>query len=379
MSLYDDIQQVPARAKEFHASVVAANLRRPAPMPLPSFTVMAAPPTITITLQASGTTIASGIGFGNINLFRTIGTPVISTVSGFAPTNAAGALSAAKSSAYEFWSDGTVVEFVTVQSPSSVAITVDGQLIQDAAITNDASGQRKLIKLDFSADPVPRRPRLFKIATLANLYFGGVYTDANGSVWFPQDRANRPLISFLGDSYTQGTGSIGVRNYANAVADVLNMDAFCDGLGGAGWNTASPNDPLNRFANSGAITTREPAIVCTALGYNDNNTGNVNGLKASVDATIAAIRAKWPRARVAIIGPWNPTGGTNAAIEIPRQAMIERATALGVPFIDCEGIVTPQNRAITVSGDNVHPTAYGHQHLGHQVGLRLQNAILAGL
>ncbi|MDB5682575.1 MAG: hypothetical protein JWM75_273 [Sphingomonas bacterium] len=334
---------------------------------LPQFTVMAAPPTITITDASAASTIASPVVLSPINaaMFKT-GTPtVVVAGQGHTPSDGAGVAASDKYMCWEFMSDAQTIEFGLVNFNSKFDIHVDDMLVRASQFSLSANGQFNQTKLDWTADAFPRKPRLYRVSGF-NLRFSAVYLDAGGSIWFPQERTTRKLIAFLGDSYTQSTGAASVaRTYAGAIAARLGMDLYADGVGSMGWNSAGGNAPTARIAKGIAVMTRAPDYVVTAMGYNDKSAdaAGIVALKASYDAAVAALRASWPKAQVLTMGPWTPGGG-QTDLSTVRAALIERATALGSPFLDINNIVNPANMAAYTGGDNVHPTALGHQYLG---------------
>jgi lysophospholipase L1-like esterase len=342
---------------------------------LPGFTLLAEPPVLTLT-DTAASTIASAVRVTATQpCFRVTGTPVqpvASDPSAYGGTDGAGGTNYGRPIQWEWMSDAAQIELLLVKFNALFDLFVDGQLVQAAAFATPATGDRRLVKLDWSTAAEPRRPRHYRV-TGTNLLFGGLFLDAAGSAWFPGDHAGRGLIAFLGDSYTQGTGApTAARNWSAAAAAQLRMDAWSDGVGGAGWNSAGATAPAVRVARGLAVLTRAPDVIVTALGYNDAGTdaAGLTALRTRYDGTVAAIRAAWPEARLVTIGPWTPLGPTTALGNV-KAALQERAVASQVAFLDAEAMVGVGNRSLYTAADNVHPTAAGHLYLGRRIGQAL--------
>lgn len=344
-------------------TVLAASATLP-PINLPAFTVAAVPPVITVADGSSATTISGGIKISpNSTAWKRTGTTAVLTASSY--------LAAANPSRYFAWqieTDSSQVEFLLANYNTVIDIFVDGNLVQGPAFQTTASGSGRTIRLDWSADSTPRRMRNVQLCGF-NLLFGGCWIEPTASVWFPASRDRRRLMAFLGDSYTQSTGAPSAsRTYAAAIAEMLGFDLYADGIGSTGWLSSGGNVPAARVATNIGALTRAPDTIVTALGYNDNgaDAAGLATLQAQYDATIAALRTAWPAARLVTLGPWTPIGPT-AGLTNVRNALLARAAANGIPFIDVEGIITAANKAIYTGTDNVHPNAAGHQYLGRRI------------
>ncbi|MFZ3485568.1 SGNH/GDSL hydrolase family protein [Sphingomonas sp. 3-13AW] len=347
--------------------------------PLPGFSLSPELPILTIT-DAATTTIAAAVRVTATSAaFRITGTPVIPVVadpSALGGSDGAGGTGYGRPIQWEWMSDAAQLELLVLKHNALFDLFVDGRLIQEGAFSTPATGDRRLLKLDWSGGPDPRRPRHYRI-TGTNLLFGGLFLDSAGSAWAPGDRLGRGLIAFLGDSYSQGTGAPSVaRSWAAAAAGQLQMDAWSDGVGGAGWNSAGANAPVARVAKGIAALTRAPDIVVTALGYNDGgaDAAGLANLRMRYDATVAAIRAAWPEASLVTLGPWTPLGATPALGSI-RAALMQAAAAGRSPFVDVENLVGVGNRGIYTGADNVHPTGAGHLYLGRRIGQAVAAAL----
>jgi lysophospholipase L1-like esterase len=347
--------------------------------PLPAFTLGSELPLITVT-DAAATTITSSVRVTATSAaFRITGTPALAVAadpSAFGGSDGAGGTGYGRPIQWEWMSDAAQLELLVLKHNALFDLFVDGRLIQESAFSTPATGDRRLLKLDWGGGADPRRPRHYRL-TGTNLLFGGLYLDPAGSAWIPGDRIGRGLIGFLGDSYSQGTGAPSVaRNWAAAAAAQLQMDAWSDGVGGAGWNSSGANAPAARVAKGIAVLTRAPDMVVAALGYNDAgaDAAGLASLRTRYDATAAAIRAAWPEAQLVTLGPWTPLGATVGLGSI-KAALVQAAAAHRSAFVDAENLVGVGNRGIYTGTDNVHPTAQGHLYLGRRIGQAIAAAL----
>lgn len=242
-------------------------------------------------------------------------------------------------------------------------------------ITLTAAGTREYVKVTFAE----RKPRKFKLCGF-NLTFGGVMQVAGD----PPYRIERPaeIMMVTGDSYTQGTGAIGQSHtWAGYMTESLGYELYADGIGSTGWLTASPNTPAERISkfgpvnlvrrNAGVDVSVSVTRMAYALGYNDA-AGSQSAIAAQVDLAVAALAAAGV-VKPFFIGPWTPLGDT-ANLTTTAATIEARATAAGCKFVSASGIVTADNKAFLTGVDNIHPTSYGHKHIGFEIARRIRAA-----
>lgn len=257
---------------------------------------------------------------------------------------------------WEFTTDAAQLDIKLLGLATKLTVFVNGQRLDDTDQQTDASGAPWLYSIGW-ATAVPRTYRIFAV----NCAFGGVITQNTASVWKPTEQ-RRPLAWALGDSYTFGTNAAAAaRAGINVMADLLGIDVLPDGLGGSGWNTASPNDPVSRINGRLAVLTEKPSIVFLDLGLNDAG-GDMAALATRFNAAVAAIRATVPTARIIVFGPATPVGETGNLATVKTTIAGLCATA-GLSFIDVANWVNANNKTAYTGGDNTHPTQAGYEYL----------------
>jgi lysophospholipase L1-like esterase len=288
--------------------------------------------------------------------------PLIRFTGGGPPTSYSGYYGSAvrndTASLWEWTTDATTLDIVIGGSNTKAVLYVNGQRIDTAGIVTDVSGAQYVYTLDFGGTPVPRNYKLFNINSALNR----ISIPNTAKLWAPTE-PRKPLAYGLGDSYMFGTGATTVADAAfDHMCQFLGLEALPDGIGGKGWNSASPDDPTTRVTNKLTALTFKPDYVFLDLGYNDAG-GNMTTLATSFDSTVAAIRSIVPAAKIIAFGPATPLGGT-ANLTLVKNTISGRCTALGVPFVDTENWVDNANKSVYTDVDNTHPKPLGHAYLG---------------
>lgn len=275
--------------------------------------------------------------------------------------------------AVTFCTDAPAFELYLNRYNSRVMIEVDGRPALSSHISLDSNGSPNLVKVDFSG---VRQARTIRVSGY-NMPFGGLYIGPSDSVWLAKD--SRPLISFVGDSYSQGTGANAqALTWAATCARLLDYQYWIDGIGSTGYTTAGVNSMANRTAaRTNALVRRiagineqvTPDYQVWALGYNDFSAAQ-SAVETGFDEGYTASN-KNPDV---IIGPWTPLGST-AGLDNIRAWLQSRASAKNLPYIDIKNYVNSANKTVLTGGDNVHPVQAGHDYLGYRIA---QDLIAAG-
>lgn len=279
---------------------------------------------------------------------------------------------------------------------SNFGVIVDGQYATPAGGLNPTA--QGGISIVFASG---RKDRIIEISGANNWGFRGMYTTSIlDDVSNPGEQG--PLWIFDGDSFTQGGGLatpvdpdapwyqqacflLGIDNaYPPAVTStgyISTGNPFPGGtlttmlgrLQGAGWNLVPAN----------------PAVIVAAGGYNDMTyliAGNITQ-QQFVDAVVAyqrGVRAKYPKSRIIIMGPWSGARGPDAvtiAAEAAAQTAVNALGDSGTYFVPvCTSLPKPwvygTGRTNNLTGDGnsdwctgpgvPHPIAAGHAHLAQR-------------
>jgi lysophospholipase L1-like esterase len=233
------------------------------------------------------------------------------------------------------------------------------------------------------------RTRWFDIAAIAlaiaiSVGIAGVSCSARVAtpVAAPSDLANqqastsaqtRPLALFIGDSYTEGSGSAEMSYGCRAVAQ---MDLLCaiSAAGGTGYISGGA---ANRWVDpyiGKSLSVREriphlaakydPAVVILDGGRNDEFPPRENVYAAMV-STIKEVRRTWPEALIVFVRPRflaKPSDDLGFVNKFMARLESE-PPANGVAFIDPIGSLADTDTSGLLASDRIHPNRKGEQRL----------------
>lgn len=331
--------------------------------------VDSSPPTITQTTTNS-TTISSGVIWPAVSgglptsTYECIGSAPLpwSTVPTHLIPMVGGATAISNHATYRFFTDSSEIELRLLNYNTKLNIRVDGRLVQQAAFSFSAAGSTQMLKLGFGSSAV----RLIEVCGF-NMPFGGVYTTPTGSIW--PAPVVEPFMWVIGDSYTQGTGADSVdQTWAAVFARLMGYAYNSHGIGGSGYRTASPNDPVTRISTVIPSLRQMPDVAVVALGYNDA-AASQSEISVACTSTIQALKQYLPSSKIVVVGPWTPLGDTTTLTNT-RSTILACAQSAGVEFLDIQGIITAANASGYGNGDSVHPNAAGHYLLGQRAFVR---------
>lgn len=181
-----------------------------------------------------------------------------------------------------------------------------------------------------------------------------------------------PMASFIGDSYTQGTGASSTETrWSTLVSRQLGWDEFNNGHGGTGYvttakGTGCPGAICPAFADSvaTAVGPNVKAVVVSG-GYNDFKTFATDpaGVTAGIDKTFDSIRAASPTVKIIALGPTVP-GNVTPTVEAFDQAVQAAAARVGAQYIS---LIDPDVSSKDMLTDGVHVNDAGHKAIADRV------------
>jgi lysophospholipase L1-like esterase len=187
--------------------------------------------------------------------------------------------------------------------------------------------------------------------------------------------AGAPLVAFVGDSWTFGTGATDRHGYAYLTAEQLGWRARVLGVGGSGYSVPGPHHDV--FAERIAAAVAADPDVIVVQGSLNERRSTPRALARSATATLAALRAQAaPATRILVLGASYNPGTPDATIDWINAAVGRAAGAEGLPFVDpAAGAWTdPADRSVW--SDPIHPDDAGHQLIADHLGPIL-SALLA--
>jgi acyl-CoA thioesterase-1 len=177
-------------------------------------------------------------------------------------------------------------------------------------------------------------------------------------------RAAAPVMMFVGDSFTVGSGPVQRwRTYASESARLLGWQPIIAGAGGTGYlNKGKVGRTFQRSFEEELAWRPPPDLLVISGGHNDQRWSTAQVRRAAAKL-LAEVRGRWPATRVVMVGPIWLEDAPAKAYRV-RDALAEVAGAAGVPFLD------PMRRhwirgrpSEVVLPDGVHPTFAGHERI----------------
>ncbi|WP_067489525.1 SGNH/GDSL hydrolase family protein [Actinomadura hibisca] len=194
-----------------------------------------------------------------------------------------------------------------------------------------------------------------------------------------------PVVMFLGDSYTVGERGTQPENaYSAAVARLLGWQVIVGGRGGTGFVANGGRQPFGVMFESQLGWRPPPDLLIVSGGHNDW-VHPAPRVGAAARELLARARQRWPKTRLALIGPiWGNEAPPPNAVAV-RDALRGVAGELGVPFVDPIGEQWITGNRATGTGnatgfirsDGVHPTVEGHRYLAARLAEDLRRLGLA--
>lgn len=173
------------------------------------------------------------------------------------------------------------------------------------------------------------------------------------------DVTGRPMVTFLGDSYTSGSRQdSGVEaRYPHLVGQALGINVHSAGLGGSGYATeGTARKALPTLINKIHV---DSSVIVIFGSRNDKG-----GYQAVYDAALKMytnIRMKFPDAQLIVVGPAPVEVDTPQFIIDSTNAVRDAAATAGVTFVDATDWL--KGDPSLVGSDNVQPNDAGHAEL----------------
>ncbi|WP_336208508.1 SGNH/GDSL hydrolase family protein [Nonomuraea sp. LPB2021202275-12-8] len=178
-------------------------------------------------------------------------------------------------------------------------------------------------------------------------------------------RQGTPVVMFVGDSFTVGSGPVPRwRTYAAEAARLLGWQPVVAGAGGTGYLNEGRVGRTFRQSFEAELAWRPaPDVLVISGGHNDCRWSSPQ-VRSAAAKLVQEARATWPRARVVMVGPIWLDRAPAKAYRV-RDALAEVAGREAVPFLDpMRERWESGAEAETVLPDGVHPTYAGHVLLG---------------
>lgn len=334
----------------------------------------------TVTVGSTATTYSNAVTYNqnSSRAFNFLGADVqrsatvtnFSSPSSLVPQNA----NSFQAWAMSFVSDAPTFDLSVAGFGGSFRILVDGQVAVPTTAIPSVSGSLRYIKVDWAG---VRALRSYRVEW-DNGFWGSLLCSAVDTV--RSTSVNGPRVIFIGDSYTEGTGTNRYLNWAWQAGKLLGWDdTWASGSGGTGYlYTPGSGKVKYRDRFTACVSNHSPDIIVFSGGRNDGAGGYTPAqVGAEAQTLLQKARTENPSALLVICGNFtsgNPdTYATDMCAALQAAAMAVEGTLflnpLGTrPIINGTGRVGGAtgngNADYATSSDTVHPTPYGHDLLG---------------
>jgi len=176
-----------------------------------------------------------------------------------------------------------------------------------------------------------------------------------------------PFVSFIGDSWTEGTGATDEVGYAHRTGRLLGWKHRVLGVGGSGYVRGGSDDvPFDERilpAVSGS-----PDVVVVQGSINERSTPSPELAAAVADMLGRLVRAAGPDTAVVVLGASHVPGVPDREVDRVNDVVRSRAARLGLRFVDV---------ALEVWSDPADPSIWADPSHVNDVGARQIAARLA--
>lgn len=179
--------------------------------------------------------------------------------------------------------------------------------------------------------------------------------------------AARPVVAFLGDSFTIGTGATSKeRAWPKLLADSMGWQERNFGFGGTNYGT--PGDlkgGTSYVERVAAIVAANPATVIVSSAGNTLGEDQREGIRE----TFEALRAGLPKAKIIATSPYTGSGAFDGRAAAFGDEIRSGVEAVGGTYLDIGHPL--EGREDAISKDGVHPNDIGYQVIAEVVGVAL--------
>jgi acyl-CoA thioesterase-1 len=187
----------------------------------------------------------------------------------------------------------------------------------------------------------------------------------------PRPQKPPPVVMFVGDSFTVGSGPVPPwRAYAAESARLLGWQPVIAGAGGTGYlNQGRVGRTFRESFETELAWRPAPDLLVLSGGHNDRRYDEPEVRRAATEL-VRDVKARWPKTRIVMIGPiW--LRDTPAAAYRVRDTLAGVARHETVTFLD--PLDQPWREKNLVLPDGVHPTQDGHLRIARWLATALRS------
>jgi lysophospholipase L1-like esterase len=182
-----------------------------------------------------------------------------------------------------------------------------------------------------------------------------------------------PVVTFIGDSWTEGIGATSLRGYAVRTAEQLGWGFHGLGVGGSGYVQPGRGSIFDERIERAVST--DPDVIVVQGSLNERRTP-ADELAPAALRTLAHLRAAvGPDTVVLVLGASYTPGTERAVIDAINEAVVAAAERAGFRFVDPAVENWTDPTAADIWSDPNHPNDAGHQLIADRLAPVLRSLV----
>jgi lysophospholipase L1-like esterase len=174
-----------------------------------------------------------------------------------------------------------------------------------------------------------------------------------------------PVVTFIGDSWTEGIGATALRGYADLAAEQLGWDHYVLGVGGSGYEQPGRGSTFDERIDRAVAT--DPDVIVVQGSINDRR-ASPDDLEQATLRTLGHLRSGAEAdTAVLVLGASYTPGLERTVIDGLNDTIAAAAERVGLRFIDPAAANWNDPGVPGIWADDAHPNDVGHQVLADRL------------
>jgi lysophospholipase L1-like esterase len=179
------------------------------------------------------------------------------------------------------------------------------------------------------------------------------------------DAVSVPVVTFIGDSWTEGVGATALRGYAVLAAEQLDWSSSVLGVGGSGYVQPGRGSTFDQRVERAVAT--HPDVIVVQGSLNERRTP-LDELEPATLRTLAHLRSAVDEdTAVLVVGSSYTPGTDRAVIDGINDTVAAAAERAGFEFVDPADENWTDPADADVWADPNHPNDAGHQQIADRL------------
>jgi lysophospholipase L1-like esterase len=182
-----------------------------------------------------------------------------------------------------------------------------------------------------------------------------------------------PVVTFIGDSWTEGIGATALHGYADLAAEQLGWDHYVLGVGGSGYTQPGRGSTFDDRVERAVST--DPDVLVVQGSINDRR-ASPEDLKLAAFRTLGHLSSAIDAdTTVLVLGASYTPGLDRPVVDRINDAVAAAAERAGFRFVDPAAAHWNDPGAVEIWADDAHPNDVGHQVLADRLIPLLESSL----